>query len=103
MRQTGYFFRSQKSHGQPMSYGHCWRLARQYSLTAGVFVTGSDGELRPANSRDFRHGAAVNQVLQGVPLSEVQQQLGHARIDTTTIYTKLASRERLAVHAGVEW
>jgi hypothetical protein len=26
----------------------------------------------------------------------MQQQLGHARIDTTTIYTKLAARERLA-------
>jgi hypothetical protein len=36
-------------------------------------------------------------------LSEVQQQLGHARIDTTTIYTKLAARDRLAVHASVEW
>jgi site-specific recombinase XerD len=66
-------------------------------------VTGSDGQPRPANGRDFRHGAAVNQVRQGVPLSEVQQQLGHARIDTTTIYTKLAARDRLAVHASVEW
>ena len=43
------------------------------------------------------------QIRQGVPLSEVQQQLGHARIDTTTSYTKLAARERLAVHDGVEW
>ena len=64
---------------------------------------GSDGKVRPATGRDFRHGAAVNQVRQGAPLSEVQQQLGHARIDTTTIYTKLAARERLAVHAGIEW
>jgi integrase len=100
---AGYFFRSGKSHGRPMSYGHCWRLIRRYSVAAGVLVAGPDGQLRPANGRDFRHGAAVNQVRQGVPLSEVQQQLGHARIDTTTIYTKLAARERLAVHAGVEW
>ena len=100
---TGYFFRSRKSQGQPMSYGHCWRLIRRYSIAAGVFVAGPGGGLRPANGRDFRHGAAVNQVRQGVPLSEVQQQLGHARIDTTTIYTKLAARDRLAVHAGVEW
>jgi integrase/recombinase XerD len=99
----GYFFRSQKSQERPMSYGHCWRLIRQYSIAAGIEVIGSDGHLRPANGRDFRHGAAVNQVRQGVPLSEVQQQLGHARIDTTTIYTKLAARDRLAVHASVEW
>jgi len=103
LRPTGCFFRSRKSQGQPMSYGHAWRLIRQYSIAAGVSVTGSDGDPRPANGRDFRHGAAVNQVRQGVPLGEVQQQLGHARIDTTTIYTKLATRERLAVHAGVEW
>ena len=86
-----------------MSYGHCWRLIRRYAIAAGVFVAGPGGGLRPANGRDFRHGAAVNQVRQGVPLSEVQQQLGHARIDTTTIYTKLAAHDRLAVHAGVEW
>ena len=100
---TGSFFRSRKSQGHPLSYGHCWRLIRRYAIAAGVFVVGADGALRPANGRDFRHGAAVNQVRQGVPLSEVQQQLGHARIDTTTVYTKLAARDRLAVHAGVEW
>jgi hypothetical protein len=38
-----------------------------------------------------------------MPLRGVQQQLGDARIDMTTIYAKLAARERLAVHAGVEW
>jgi integrase len=64
---------------------------------------GSDGGVRPATGRDFRHGAAVKQARQGVPLSKVQQQLGHAGIDTTTVYTKLAARERLAVHAAVEW
>ena len=100
---AGYFFGSRKSQSRPMSYGHCWRLIRRYSIAAGVFVAGPGGGLRPANGRAFRHGAAVNQVRQGVPLSEVQQQLGHARIDTTTIYTKLAARDRLAVHAGVEW
>jgi site-specific recombinase XerD len=57
----------------------------------------------PPTGRDVRHGAAVNLVRPGVPLSEVQQQLGHARIDTTMIYTKLAARDRLAVHAGIEW
>jgi len=100
---TGYFFRSRKSQGRPMSYGHCWRLIRRYAQAANIFLVGANGALRPATGRDFRHGAAVNQVRQGVPLSEVQQQLGHARIDTTTIYTRLAARDRLEVHAGVTW
>ena len=51
-------------------------------IAAGVWVAGFDGALRPANGRDFRHGAAANRVRQGVPLGEVQQQLGHARIAT---------------------
>jgi site-specific recombinase XerD len=66
-------------------------------------VEGPDGVLRAANGRDFRHGAAVNQVQQGVPLSEVQQQLGHARIDSTTIYTKLANPERRRIADRVVW
>ena len=99
---TGYFFRSRQSHGQPMSYEQCWRLIRHYALAAGVQVL--DGErLRPANGRDFRHGAAVNQVRQGVPLSEVQQQLGHARIDSTSVYAKLANPERRAMADRVTW
>jgi site-specific recombinase XerD len=42
-------------------------------------------------------------VRQGIPLSEVQQQLGHARIDTTSIYAKLANPERRAMAARVAW
>jgi integrase len=95
---TGYFFRSQQSHGQPMSYEQCWRLIRRYALVAGVQVL--DGEmLRPANGRDFRHGAAVNQVRQGVPLSEVLQQLGHARIDSNQC-VRQTRKSRAARHGG---
>ncbi len=99
---TGYFFRSRQSRGQPMSYEQCWRLIRRYALAAGVQVLDSE-TLRPANGRDFRHGAAVNQVRQGVPLSEVQQQLGHARIDSTSVYAKLANPERRAMADRVTW
>jgi len=38
-----------------------------------------------------------------VPLSEVSQQLGHARIDTTTIYTRLTNRERRRYADRVVW
>jgi site-specific recombinase XerD len=38
-----------------------------------------------------------------LPLTEVQQQLGHARVDTTAIYTKLTNRERRAFADRVEW
>jgi len=86
---TGFYFQSQKSDGQPMTRQHCWRLIQTYARAAGVFIAEANGTLRPANGLDFRHGAAVHQLRAGVPLPEVQAQLGHARIDTTTIYTKL--------------
>ena len=57
----------------------------------------------PFDEEKYRHGAAVCQLRAGVPLTEVQQQLGHARIDTTTIYTKLTNSERRSYADRVEW
>jgi site-specific recombinase XerD len=48
-------------------------------------------------------GAAVHQLRAGVPLTEVQLQLGHARIDTTTIYTRLTNAEPRSYADRVEW
>jgi site-specific recombinase XerD len=45
----------------------------------------------------------VPQLRSGVSLTEVQPQRGHARIDTTTIYTKLTSSERRSYADRVEW
>jgi site-specific recombinase XerD len=85
-----------------MSYEQCWRLIHRYALAADVQVL--DGErLRPANGRAFCHGVAVNLVRQGVPLREVQQQLGHARIDSTSVYAKLANPERRALADRLDW
>jgi integrase/recombinase XerD len=103
LRPTDAFFRSRESGTAPMSYAQCWRLIRRYAAQAGVQVVGADGRFRPPNGRDFRHGAAVHQVRQGIPHSEVQQQLGHARIDTTSIYAKLANPERRAMADRVAW
>ncbi len=99
----GCYFRSAKSGDGPMSGVHGWRIVTACSQRAGVHVDDGQGRVRPANARDFRHGAAVNQVQHGIPLSEVQQQLGHARIDSTTIYTKLANPERRRMADRVTW
>jgi site-specific recombinase XerD len=88
---------------KPVSRQYAHRLVDRYAAAAGVFLTTRDGDMAPASARDFRHGAAVNQVRQGVPLSEVAQQLGHARLDTTSIYTKLANAERRAMADRVRW
>ena len=66
-------------------------------------VDTATGHERPAPGLDVRQGAAVHQLRAGVPLSEVQQQLGHARLDTTAIYTRPANRERRGYADRVEW
>jgi integrase len=100
---TGRLFTSRQSGEAPMARQHAWRLVTRYALAAGVRVVGRNGELRPATGLDFRHGAAVHQLRCGVPLSEVQAQLGHARIDTTTIYTRLTNAERRRYADRVAW
>ncbi len=99
---TGYLFGARRHLGS-VSRQYAWRLVDRYARSAGVYLATSDGRLTPATARDFRHGAAVHQVRSGVPLSEVQQQLGHARLDTTSIYTKLANTERRAIADRVQW
>jgi hypothetical protein len=61
---------------------------------------GQDGALRRATGLAFRHGAAVQQPSAGVPRSEVHAQRGHARVDTTTISTRLTNAERGTLAAG---
>jgi integrase/recombinase XerD len=102
LRATDYLFGAQR-HAGPVSRQYAWRLVDRYARAAGVLLPTADGRLTPATARDFRHGAAVHQVRSGVPLSEVQQQLGHARLDTTAIYTKLANAERRAIADRVQW
>lgn len=82
----------------------CWKLVTGLAAGAGVAVLDTaTGALRPANGLDFRHGAAVHQLRAGVPLSEVSQQLGHARIDTTAVYTRLTDAERRRYADRVAW
>jgi integrase/recombinase XerD len=99
----GYFFASQKSHGKPMTRQHCLRLLQRYAGDAGVALYDGLGRQRPVTGLSFRHGAAVHQLRSGIPLSEIQQQLGHARIDTTTIYTRLTDAERRRFADRVDW
>jgi integrase len=95
MAATAYYFSSQKSDGQPMSRQQCWEIVTRLSRAAGVHVL--DGQtLRAATGLDFRHGAAIDMLRGGTPFPEVGAQLGHARADTTLIYTRLVSAERRA-------
>jgi integrase/recombinase XerD len=100
---TGSLFRPRQGEGGPMTRQNVWQIVTRCASRAGVRVVGRDGELRPATGLDFRHGAAVHQLRAGGPLSDVSQQLGHARIDTTTISTRLTNAERRRYADRVAW
>ena len=65
---------------QPMAGKNIWRLCKTYGRLIGY------PELRP---HALRHGVAVEVLEQRHDLEEVRALLGHARIDTTQIYTRI--------------
>jgi site-specific recombinase XerD len=64
----------------PMTGKNIWRLCKTYGRLIG------HPQLKP---HDLRHGVAVEVLEQRHDLEEVRALLGHARIDTTQIYTKI--------------
>ncbi len=65
---------------QPIAGKNIWRLCKTYGRLIGY------PELRP---HALRHGVAVEVLEQRHDLEEVRALLGHARIDTTQIYTRI--------------
>ncbi len=63
-----------------MTPKNLWRLCKAYGKLIGY------PELKP---HDLRHGVAVEVLEQRHDVEEVRALLGHARIDTTQIYTKI--------------
>ena len=63
-----------------MTPKNIWRLCKTHGRLIGY------PELKP---HDLRHGVAVEVLEQRHDLEDVRALLGHARIDTTQIYTKI--------------
>jgi integrase len=103
IRSTVPFFRSNTSGPRPMSRSQAWRIVTDCSRRAGVLVPGQLGELVPASPLNFRHGNAVHQLREGVPLTEVQRQLGHSRLESTLVYLRLTDPERREIADRVSW
>ncbi len=64
----------------PMTGKNIWRLCKVYGRLIGY------PELKP---HDLRHGVAMEVLEQHHDLEEVRALLGHARIDTTQVYTSI--------------
>jgi integrase/recombinase XerD len=65
--------------GRRLSYVMIWQLVHTYALAAEV----------NASVHTFRHTCATHLLRGGANVREVQALLGHARLDTTALYTHL--------------
>lgn len=76
----------------PWSRVTAWRYVKSIMACAGVAG-------RQACPRGLRHGFGVGAVAAGVPLDVMQRLLGHASVETTTIYTEACGPEQRALVA----
>jgi site-specific recombinase XerD len=65
---------------QPMAGKNIWRLCKTYGRMIGY------PDLKP---HDLRHGVAVEVLGERHDLEEVRALLGHSRLDTTQLYTRI--------------
>jgi len=66
------------------------QLLKKYSARAGI----------KASPHTLRHTHVVHSLLNKVPITAVQGQVGHKRLSTTQIYSKLAPEEIRAAYEG---
>lgn len=75
---------------RPLSKQSLSVLMRNYKQKAGIH--------RAGRCHLWRHSCATHLVQNGVSLAHVQRLLGHALLDTTQIYTRVANREVQALN-----
>ncbi len=78
--------------GTPIALDRLTQLARDYVKASGVAKTGA--------CHLFRHTMATVMLEGGADIRYIQAMLGHARLDTTQIYTQVSIRALQAVHAA---
>lgn len=70
----------------PLSASRIGKIVRGYMIKAGVHSS-------TKTTHSLRHTAAVQAILNKVPIKEVQVMLGHKRIETTELYLKSVEEE----------
>lgn len=80
--QTDYLFSSTRRLGnKPIDKSSLEKICKQMGYEAGI-----NRKLRP---HEVRHTFATDALEKGVPIEDVQVMLGHERMETTLIYTKI--------------
>jgi len=84
----GALFLSQ--HGKKIDRENVWRLVRRYARCAGI--------AKRVTPHTLRHSFATHLLTHGADLRVVQELLGHARVETTEIYTHLDRTDLKRAH-----
>lgn len=79
------------SHGKPFTPNHLSSLVREYVKASGIGKRGA--------CHLFRHTMATLMLEGGADIRYIQQMLGHAKLDTTQIYTHVSIPILKIVHA----
>ena len=94
-RRKGYLFRSRK--GGRLTTRAIQQMVHRYAKKAGIQkVYGRDSLGRPlytVTPHTLRHTHIVHALLDKVPITAVQKQVGHKRLTTTQIYSNLAPEQ----------
>jgi len=80
--RKGLIFEGRGSEGE-LSDRHLRRIVKGYAQLAGV------RKYEEIHPHTLRHSYATHLQNSGVPLNVIQNMLGHARLETTTIYTRM--------------
>lgn len=96
-------FPSPRQPDRPASRVWAWRVVKRAAAKAGILKGRYDERLPTAAwPHTFRHGYATALLLQGAPLTAVQQQLGHKKIEHTAVYTQIADPHLQAMLEDLE-
>ncbi len=80
----------------PFSYVTLYRIVAKAVLEAGF-------DRERAHPHTFRHSFAVHLLKNGVPITVVQQLLGHSSIENTLVYTAIVQQEAAVFLREVKW
>lgn len=89
--KDGWLFPGQKS-GQHLSTKTARRIVDRAAEKAGLQVVEPRNKVnrRKIGPHTLRHSHAVAALTEGIPLHDLQRQLGHSKMSTTEIYTRVA-------------
>jgi len=104
-RKKGYLFRSRQ--GEKLTTRRIEQILHEYGERAGIQkVYAYDKRNRPlytVSPHTLRHTHIVHALLDKIPITAVQKQVGHKRLTTTQIYSDLAPEQVKEAYDKVEF